>query len=58
MDKLRMIGSAIAENVEGIVLLSSLAMFSYGCWLWFEPLGFMAFGGVVCSLMIFYRLKG
>lgn len=53
-----MIGSAIAENVEGIVLLSSLAMFSYGCWLWFEPLGFMAFGGVVCSLMIFYRLKG
>lgn len=53
-----MIGSAIAENVEGIALFSSLAMFSYGCWLWFEPLGFMAFGGVVCSLMIFHRLKG
>lgn len=58
MDKLRMIGSAIADNVDGIALFSSLAMFSYGCWLWFEPLGFMAFGGVVCSLMIFHRLKG
>lgn len=62
MDKLRKslvaIASVAAENADGITLLASLLTFSYGCWLAWEPLGFMAFGGVICSLMIFHRLRG
>ena len=62
MDKVRKLLSAVtsvvAENADGIIFLASLLIFSYGCWLWFEPLGFMATGGVICSLMVIQRLKG
>lgn len=62
MDRLRKslsaVASVVAENADGIIFLASLLTFSYGCWLWFEPLGFMAFGGVICSLIVVHRLKG
>ena len=50
--------AAIGENIGSILFVSALAVMSFGFWLAWPPLGFIAFGGLICLPMLVHRMRG
>lgn len=41
-----------------LVFVAALFVMCYGCWLAWEPLGFIVFGGMICLPMLAEKLRG
>ena len=51
------VGFVVAYAAD-LVFFGALLVMCYGCWLAWEPLGFIVFGGMICLPMLIEKLRG